>query len=186
MKYAIIHRPEIDRTELEGISKKYDPHFGLVGPHITLAFPFPTNGIDEAKLKDNIKAVAVATKPFVVTLADTELSWDQWLFLIPTNGRIEVEQLHDRFYQLAEIKPYLRADIPFVPHIALGQFVLPGSNYDLSNPTKVPLDQERYAVAKDEIDKMALNYEYTATKIELISVADDFKSTKTVAAFNLG
>ncbi len=186
MKYAVIHRPEIDTSELEGISKKYNPHYGLMGPHVTLVFPFSVDDIDEPTLVKLIETVAANTTPFDVKLNETELSWDQWFFLTPTNGRSEIEQLHDRLYELAATKPHLRSDIPFVPHAALGLFAQAGSNYDLRNPTKVPLDQERYALAKGEIDKMALSYEYTATKMELISVADDFKSTMTVAVFDLG
>jgi 2'-5' RNA ligase len=185
MKYAIIHRPETDTSQIETISKKYDPNFGLVGPHATLVFPFPSEQIDEANLIVNLNTVASVTKKFKVLFTDTELSWDQWLFLTPTIGRSEIELLHDKLYELDGIRPHLRADIPFVPHITLGLFAKQNSNYGLRIATSVPLDKERYEQARREIDSLAVKYEYIATRFELLSVADDYKSSKVVAVFEL-
>lgn len=186
MKYAVIHRPDINTDNIERISKKYDPTYGLVGPHVTLVFPFSTEDVEEAGLVEELRAVANETEPFKVCFADTELSWDQWLFLTPTTGRDDFTSLHDRLYELPELRLYLRKDILFVPHIVLGQFVLAGNDYDLANPTQLPLDQERYAEAQRLVSKTPLEYEYVASRIELISITDDFKTSQSATTFELG
>jgi 2'-5' RNA ligase len=83
MYYAVIQRPEIDTTDILKISKKYDPTFGVVGPHITLLFPVSSKSINEDTVEKHVKKVAQETSSFRVHMVDLELAWDQWLFLTP-------------------------------------------------------------------------------------------------------
>lgn len=41
------------------------------------------------------------------------------LYLLPDQGRAVIVQLHDRLYQ-GPLAPYLRADLPYLPHITMG------------------------------------------------------------------
>src|SRR4051794_36108149 len=128
MYYAVIHRPEAAITGIEQVGQKYDPSYNVVGPHVTLLFPISEQHIAEEVVKSRFLSVAGTTESFPVRLNSLELSWDQWLFLTPTDGRVEFDELHDRLYE-GPLAPFLRHDIPFVPHVALGHFAVAGSNY---------------------------------------------------------
>jgi len=184
MYYAVIQRPEAETTAIREISREYDPNFGLVGPHVTLVFPVPSEKISEDQIIKHIGDVAQASKPFPVHLSDLELSWDQWLFLTPKEGRSNFDDLHDALYT-GPLEPMLRADIPFVPHIALGHFAVADSGYSLKDPKAVPLDTNKYDEARQKIAKLGLDYSYTAHKIELIAVNDEFTESRTIAEFEL-
>ena len=41
------------------------------------------------------------------------------LYLLPDQGRAVIVQLHYRLYQ-GPLAPYLRADLPYLPHITMG------------------------------------------------------------------
>jgi hypothetical protein len=84
--YSVIHRPATDVSGVSAIDAKYDPYHGLVGPHITLVFPIPVTDVKKEDLFSHVKAIATNTNSFKVRINDTELSWDQWLFLVPTIG----------------------------------------------------------------------------------------------------
>ncbi|MEX0917876.1 MAG: 2'-5' RNA ligase family protein [Candidatus Paceibacterota bacterium] len=185
MFYAIIHRPETDISVIQEVAKKYDPTFELVGPHVTLVFPFSAEGVDEHALTTHIQSVAGGLQPFQARFNELELSWDQWLFLTPTLGKEALTQLHDDLY-VGMLQQFLRSDIPFVPHIALGHFAVADSEYQLKDPTAVPLDEERYITARAEIEALKLDLVYEVTTTELISVTDDFSQTSSIATFQLG
>jgi len=183
MFYAVIHRPKIDTTEIEEVGRKYDPYFGLISTHVTLVFPFKTEDIEGAALMAHVQSIADKTEPFEVYFNKLELSWDQWLFLIPTVGKSQFEYIHDELYS-GMLNNFLRSDIEYVPHIALGHFAVANSGYNLKDPTTVLLDEEKYKIARAEIDKNKLDLIYTATSMELISVNDEFTQTKTLANFD--
>jgi 2'-5' RNA ligase len=184
MFYAVIHRPEIDTNIIDVFSAKYDPSFGLVGPHVTLLFPLNAEDIDLSVLEEHIQGVVRMTRPFDVRLDEIEISWDQWLFLTPSVGRSEFSRLHNDLYS-GLFQKFLRKDIDFVPHVALGHFAISGSEYSLKDPTAVPLDEEKYEKAREEIASKKLNYEYRASSLELISVNDEFTKSETLSEFKL-
>lgn len=184
MFYAVIHRPEIDTSIIDDFSAKYDPSFGLVGPHVTLVFPLKAEDIDASILEEHIQEVVRKTKPFEVKFNEIELSWDQWLFLTPSVGRDEFSRLHDDLYR-GPFEKLLRNDIDFVPHVALGHFAITDSEYSLKDPTAAPLDKEKYEKARKEIESKKLEYEYRATSVELISVNDEFTKSETLSEFKL-
>ena len=43
-----------------------------------------------------------------------------YVFLLPSSGRDRIASLHDRLYQDA-LRPYLRRDRPYVPHVTIAQ-----------------------------------------------------------------
>lgn len=185
MYYAVIQRPDIDTSLIEAFRMKYDPNYGLVGPHVTLVFPVDSAKLLIGKLQQHIKSVAQRSQPFSVDFADFELSWDQWLFLTPIDGRQQLVKLHNNLYE-DMLAPMLRTDIPFVPHIALGHFAFHTSDYNLYDPKAVPLDEEKYQLARLEIDNIGPKYRYRVSKLELISINDEFTSSQFIAEFMLG
>jgi 2'-5' RNA ligase len=185
MFYAVVHRPEVDVTLVEDFNRRYNPYHELIGPHVTLLFPVPGEQVREAAVRSRAEEVARQTAPFRVGLNNLELSWDQWLFLIPTDGMPAFHRLHNQFFE-GEFSSFLRRDIPFVPHVALGQFALAGSSYSLQDPTAVPMDEDRYQQARAEVERAGLDLTYTATGLELVTVDDEFTSTTTLARYAFG
>lgn len=185
MFYAVIHRPEVDVSPIKSISSKYDPYYGLTGPHVTLVFPFKADEVSKDAFLEHVREVAAQTQPFNIRLNELELAWDQWLFLTPSSGRQQVVNLHDDLYG-GLISKFLREDIEFVPHVSLGLFSKNEGEYDLKDPKATPLDEPKYKEALKEIEALKIDLEYKATKLEIISVDEKFTKTETIEVINLG
>jgi 2'-5' RNA ligase len=182
--YAVIHRPEADVAKIDEIDAKYDPLHGLVGPHVTLMFPMPAQNVKKEELFAHVLAVAKNTKPFDVCINDTELSWDQWLFLTPTVGREAFVQLHDNLYS-GEFEKFWRKDLPYSPHIGVGHFGV-GENYTLKDSEALPLDEATYQQALQDIARAAIDLQYTISKVEVIGLDADYKNSWPLKEFKLG
>ena len=120
MSYALVHFPKKCAKEIDLLRAKYDPQAGMIAPHITIVFPLsPPSG--ENLLVSHVENVLRQWRPFPVRLQQLEESFDNYLFLTPTEGAEDLVRLHGALYTgvLAE---YKRADIPYVPHITLGAF----------------------------------------------------------------
>jgi len=187
MFYSVIHRPSADISKIKKISAKYDPYYGLAGAHVTLLFPVPSAEISEANLISHISTLASSTQPFETSFNSfsTELSWDQWLFLTPTRGGQNFVNLHGAIYS-GELKEFLREDIPFAPHIAIGHFARQNSGYDLKNPAAAQLDKERYQHALEEVKLANININYSVSEIELIGIDDNYQKSWSIRRFKLG
>ncbi|MBI2009334.1 2'-5' RNA ligase family protein [Candidatus Saccharibacteria bacterium] len=187
MFYSIIHRPEADVSKVEEIDAKYDPYHGLVGAHVTLLFPVPALEITEQAIKNQAKKVVVSTEPFHVQFNShtTELSWDQWLFLNPSQGKKDFERLYLKLYE-GELRKFLREDIPYSPHIAIGHFAIEEAAYDLKDPSALKLDEVSYLAALEDVRQADIQLDYTATQIELIGVDSNYKKSWTIEKFSLG
>ncbi len=187
MYYAIIHRPEDELSKIEEIDKKYNPLHGLVSPHVTLLFPVADSEISGDSLRQQAEKVAHSSKPFKVSFdsAHTELSFDQWLFLTPIEGKDELNKLHDELYG-GELERLLRHDLPFIPHIGIGHFVDQEAKYDIKNPQAAKLNSRRYQAALSDVRRVNISLDYLAREIELIGIDDDFKKSWTIEKFKLG
>jgi 2'-5' RNA ligase len=109
--YAVVHRLAVDTSALQDIRREYDPTAALIEPHITLVFPFPTAAVADDELVDHLRSVAQQAPVFEARFSSLDLSWDQWVFLIPDRGREQLVHLHDRLYG-GLLQPFLRADMP--------------------------------------------------------------------------
>ena len=184
MIYALINRPKINNAAIDKIRSKYDPNFKLIGPHVTLVFPFKADKINLLELEAHIEKVSKRIKSFTVHFHKLQLAWDQILILTPTTGKREFDQIHDELYE-GMLKEFFRGDIEFLPHITLGYFGQAGSKYDPKDPTSVPLDKEKYNTAISQTKEDDLNFSYTVDSIELISATDDATSSQSIKVFNL-
>lgn len=118
---APLEAPRLDLSRIEGVRRRYDPHHDLVAAHVTLVFPFETPDVDTAQMH----MAAVAAGQGVISLklsaylavrdADNRRSH---VFLVPDQGRAEVEALHDALYS-GPLAGQFRADIPFIPHVTV-------------------------------------------------------------------
>jgi 2'-5' RNA ligase len=125
MNVAIVAYPRLteeDRQSIESFRQRYDPQASRIALHFTLVFP--VEAVPE-KLAPEIKAVAWSTTPFPFTIRRTAVVPDHFaanqsnIFLVPTEGSTQITTLHDRLYADA-LRPHLRSDIPFLPHITVG------------------------------------------------------------------
>jgi 2'-5' RNA ligase len=111
---------EADARLVEGIRASHDRQAHLLGPHFTLLFG--CDAVDEAAYLEHVRAVAAATSAFRVESRDAEPDSDDergYAYLVPTRGRAELDQLHDRLYT-GPMAPHLRKDRHFVAHITVG------------------------------------------------------------------
>jgi 2'-5' RNA ligase len=182
--YAVVHRLAGDTSALEQLRTEYDPTAGLIEPHITLVFPFPTDAVADRELVDHLSSVTQLVPPVETRFSSLELSWDQWVFLTPDLGREQLVHLHDRLYG-GVLHPFLRTDLPFVPHVSVG-YVGARDEPNLSDPTGTRLDEVRYASVWERARRAGLDYTITVTLIELIMVDPTFTSTRPVRSFPLG
>lgn len=90
--------------------------------------------------------------------------------------------LHDELYT-GILKPYLRTDIEYIPHIGLGHFIKESKKYDYANPTQVDLDEATYEEALEKARNLDVSYSAQVEKLHLVEIDDRFTYTKDVEEF---
>ncbi|MEH2229795.1 MAG: 2'-5' RNA ligase family protein [Nostoc sp.] len=160
MSYALVHYPNINTEDINQIRHKYDPQVDLIEPHITLVFPI-IEPINENHLIIHIDSILSKWKTFAICLKGLQKSWDECMFLMVEEGKVDIVKLHNELYTgiLAE---YCRGNLLFVPHLTLGRF------------TK---DTEQYLRVLKEIQHLDLIvYRCFVDKLHLIKIADEQRS----------
>ena len=94
----------------------------MVQAHFTLAFGCTAVGLDE--YSNHVAEVAKKSRPVAFSCKYAMLGADDeedtaYVFLVPDQGNAAIAQLHDRLYT-GLLQPYLRLDLPYVPHITIG------------------------------------------------------------------
>ena len=119
-KRAILIFPKFNNIEvIQDVRKKYDRLYGLIKPHITLAFPFQDN-ISDNLLREKIEGILNNTKSFKAIFKGVSLSEDNYIFLNCIEGKEKIIQIHDKIYE--EILPtHYKREREYIPHITLGQ-----------------------------------------------------------------
>jgi 2'-5' RNA ligase len=117
--------PEITDQDFEwiqSIREEFDDvYFGVIEPHFTFVFPFETENEPEfiqeiEELVKNQKPINFELDHAVAVEDHTKQFWHG--FLVPTKGTDEITKLHDLLYS-QKLKPQLREDIPFIPHLGI-------------------------------------------------------------------
>lgn len=112
-------RPDLAR--IETLRRRHDPHHGLIGAHMTLVFGFETP--DAATAAAHLAAIAQRQGAIALRLSAWLAVRDagdhrSHVFLVPDQGRAEVEALHDALYS-GPLAGQLRTDIAFIPHVTV-------------------------------------------------------------------
>jgi 2'-5' RNA ligase len=94
----------------------------IVAAHWTMVFPVEAISADD--LQAHVGDVATKWKaiPFTCRYAmlhADRLSDNYYLFLVPDEGFSSICRLHDDLYK-GIMRPHLRLDLPYVPHIGIG------------------------------------------------------------------
>lgn len=111
---------EADARFVEGIRASHDRQAHLLGAHFTLLFG--CEAVDEATYLEHVRAIAAATPAFPFDSRDAEPDSDDetgYAYLVPSRGRAELEQLHDRLYS-GPMAAHLRKDLRFIAHVTVG------------------------------------------------------------------
>ena len=112
-----------------------------------------------------------------------EKTWDHWLFLSADEGNDKAILLHDELYG-GKLKPYLREDLPYSPHIGLGLFSV--ESYDFHNPTaQLALDENKYISAKAEFEAFNLDLWCTVDSLTMVQVNEEFTECEDLITFSL-
>jgi len=120
MMRSILIFPEIyNLAEIQNIRKKYDPLAQNIRPHLSLVFPFELNISDE-ELTAHVKKALTGSRDFPTTFDRLGSDNSGYFWLEADYGKDNFTKLHDKLYADELFQPFLRADIPYVPHITLG------------------------------------------------------------------
>lgn len=138
MALVVVNYPtisEYDYNWIQAIRAEHDVYYGIVSPHFTLVFPCSI--ADEAGLIGHIiqRTKGVKKIPFVSRCAlvvNDRISEYTHVFLIPDNGLSDIVKLHDRLYT-GLLASELRLDIPFLPHIGIGNAIDPQACKNLAD-----------------------------------------------------
>lgn len=120
MKFGIVIFPTKKLQDLaNSYRKRYDPHYSLIPPHVTLRAPFEASDEQIKELSETLHSVAAKHQPF--KLNAPKISSFQpvnnviYLKVEPTS---EITELHK------DLNSKISAESPeykFVPHITIGQ-----------------------------------------------------------------
>lgn len=173
MALALIAYPEIKQVDfkwIQSVRKQEDElYFNVINPHFTIIFP--VFNIKEPDLCEHIKSCLSGFGSFYFTLDHAEINKDSFneywhTFLVPKEGYESIVQLHDLAYT-GILKPELREDILFVPHIGIG------------NSKDYKLTQE----LTNKLNKQNINIRGKISKLDLIIFKDN--QVDTIRSFKL-
>ncbi|MGZ5483244.1 MAG: 2'-5' RNA ligase family protein [Pyrinomonadaceae bacterium] len=126
MALLVLAYPRISSADFDLIQEIRAQHdqryFKIVEPHFTLVFPICEIGLAALSAEVRRRVTGAASITFVCRCAmvveDDSKSFSH-VFLVPDEGFSEIVKLHDQIYAGA-IEPELRLDIPYIPHIGVG------------------------------------------------------------------
>lgn len=108
---------------MEQFRREHDlPYRDVVAAHFTIMFGCKT--VELFEYTKHVSAVASQSKPIHFSCRYAMLSTDDfddtaYVSLVPDEGYSGVSLLHDRLYT-GILQPFLRLEVPFIPHITIG------------------------------------------------------------------
>lgn len=127
MALLVLGYPALDAADyrrIQAFRADHDPLFRTIAPHFTLVHP--VEDVTEETLIAHVRPIAKAQPKIEFVLRSAQLfpaypgEGDDFIFLIPDEGRAALIQLHDRLYG-GILAGHLRADRPFAPHVTIGR-----------------------------------------------------------------
>jgi 2'-5' RNA ligase len=120
MKYGIAIFPSKNlQDKVNSYRKRYDPHYALIAPHITLKEPFEATEEELQEQISYISSVAMNIDPFSIEINKVgSFHPVNNVIYLKVNEAEELKSLHEQLYSgpLQQLQPY-----NFVPHLTLGQ-----------------------------------------------------------------
>lgn len=119
-RFAVAWFPAFeDLARIERFRERHDPMAGEVAAHLTLVFPFPTP-LSALQVQTHVRKVAAGWPPIPVTFRAVRAQANEFVFLMAGRGGASIAGLHGRLYSRS-LRPHLRADLPYEPHITIGR-----------------------------------------------------------------
>ncbi len=153
MKFGVVIFPSKSLQDLaNSYRKRYDPHYALIPPHLTLKSAFEASEEEINPIADKLRQSAKEIEPF--GLMTTKISSFQPVnnvIYIKVNLTPELEALHTKINQEFPGDP---SEYSFVPHITIGQKLSNDEHFDVYGSLRM-LKVEH----KEEIDRFHLLYQ---------------------------
>jgi len=111
-----------DRQFIEDFRNEHDiPFRDVVAPHFTMVFG--CNDVPLQSYRNHVEKITRSQNSIKFTCRYAMLHSDDsndnyYVFLVPDDGYGEISKFHDKLYK-GLLAPYLRLDIPYVPHIGI-------------------------------------------------------------------
>lgn len=153
MRYGIAIFPSKRvQDEANSYRKRYDPHYALIPPHITLKEAFETDDTTIDMLVNDLKYIANDTKPFTINIKKVSS-------FVPVTNTIYLKvepnkELQDLYEKMHSGNFPQNAQHPFVPHITIGQNLLHDEYSDVFGSLKM-----KSFDIQDHIDRFQLLYQ---------------------------
>lgn len=101
--------------------RAYDPLVDQIRPHISLVFPF-ASPISDADLVQLVTRTCRSQRSFALTAVPMGGDFEHgYVWLNIDQGAPVLTALHDALYATSALRPGWRSDIPYRPHITIGQ-----------------------------------------------------------------
>jgi hypothetical protein len=111
-----------DHEFIRKFRRKHDILYrDVVDHHFTIVFGI--HDVDRDMYVEHVRRVAASQRPigfvcrYAMIRGDVE-SGNFHVFLVPDEGYSDISLLHDRLYT-GPLAPFLRLDLPYIPHIAI-------------------------------------------------------------------
>ncbi|MDY0396101.1 YjcG family protein [Virgibacillus halophilus] len=153
MKYGIAYFPSKQiQDEVNSYRKRYDSHYALIPPHLTLKESFTADDAEIESLIPELKKIANETDPFNITINKvSSFAPISNTIYLKINPSPELQTLFDKLHSG---KFSDDADHPFVPHITLAQDLVDQEYSDVFGSLKM----KKYDLG-DEVDRFQLLYQ---------------------------
>jgi 2'-5' RNA ligase len=153
MKYGIALFPSKKLQDLvNSYRKRYDPHYALVPPHVTLKTAFEASEDELNTITEELRKTSEGSKPIKISIKKvssfTPVNNVIYLKVEPTE---ELQELHEKLHTGA-LKS--QPEYAFVPHITIGQKLSDDEHSDVLGSIKM-LDIQHEEV----IDRFHLLYQ---------------------------
>lgn len=159
MRSILIFPEMYNYDEIQKIRQQFDPLVENIKPHISLVFPFNSELTDK-ELSQKISQKLQDIKSFPVTFNKLGSDDNGYVWLEASHGQDRLTKLHDLLYQIEELKPLLRTDLSYIPHITLGH---------------VAIDQTDQLLGSLSVEKLTFSTYIDQIAIETILDNDDSK-----------
>lgn len=153
MKYGIVVFPSKKMQDLaNSYRKRYDPHYALIPPHLTLISPFEAKEEEAEILAGKLRKIAEEFKPFGISVP-------KFSSFKPVNNVIymKVEPTKEILGLQEELRalfPHINFEYSFVPHITIGQKLSDVEHSDIYGSLRMQKVEH-----EEEIDRFHLLYQ---------------------------